>query len=77
MQDFEDALTDIKALLPNKCISQEREDLISHGSSSWTYHNPKVLPGAVLYPRHTEDVSSLIIGYLPNAHNLTTLRLST
>ena len=57
MVDFEKALTGIKAILPEDCISQDRQDLIYHGSSSWTYHSPKVLPGAVLYPRKTEDVS--------------------
>ena len=56
MQDFEKAFSEIQALLPEECISLDREDLISHGSSSWTYHDPKVLPGAVLFPRNTDDV---------------------
>ena len=58
MADFDEALSIIKTILPEDCISRDREDLISHGSSSWTYHDPKVLPGAVLYPRKTEDVRS-------------------
>lgn len=57
MQDFNKALEEIKAILPKECISTERDELITHGSSGWTYHDPKVLPGAVLFPRHTDDVS--------------------
>jgi hypothetical protein len=59
MADFEKAFGQLKATLPADCISTDRDELITHGSSSWTYHDPKVLPGAVLYPRHTEDVSGL------------------
>jgi D-lactate dehydrogenase (cytochrome) len=58
MNDFEQAFNEIKAILPQDCISTDREDLIQHGSSSWTYHDPKVLPGAVLFPRNTDDVRS-------------------
>ncbi|CAD6568519.1 MAG: hypothetical protein CYPHOPRED_002683 [Cyphobasidiales sp. Tagirdzhanova-0007] len=60
MADFDIAFSQVKAILPQECITQEREDLISHGRSSWTYHDPKVLPGAVLYPRHTEDVIEIM-----------------
>lgn len=56
MEDFKQAFDIVKRALPADCISQDREDLITRGSSSWTYHDPRVLPGAVLYPRNTDDV---------------------
>jgi D-lactate dehydrogenase (cytochrome) len=59
MEDFNKALEKIKAILPKECVSIDRDELITHGSSGWTYHDPKVLPGAVLFPRHTDDVSEL------------------
>lgn len=68
MDDFAKAFEQVKNALPADCISQDREDLISHGSSSWTYHDPRVLPGAVLYPRNTDDVS------MPLCFNGTILR---
>ena len=59
-EDFDSAFAEIKNFLPAEQISTNREDLITHGASSWTYHDPKVLPGAVLYPRHTEDVVGIV-----------------
>lgn len=61
MEDFNKALEKIKAILPSECISTDRDELITHGSSGWTYHDPKVLPGAVLFPRNTEDVSGVML----------------
>lgn len=57
MQDFDKALSEMKNTLPSECISLDREELMSHGYSTWTYHDPRILPGAVLFPRNTEDVS--------------------
>ena len=59
MADFEKAIEELRASLPEECFSTDREELVSHGSSTWTYHNPEILPGAVLYPRHTEDVVAM------------------
>ena len=75
MADFDIAFSQVKAILPQECITQEREDLISHGRSSWTYHDPKVLPGAVLYPRHTEDVR-LCLGKISYTNSKLSSRLS-
>jgi hypothetical protein len=58
--DFAAALTKVKALLPEDCISQDNNDLLSHGSSDWQHHLPSALPGVVLYPRSTEDVSGIV-----------------
>lgn len=68
MEDFNKALEKIKAILPKECISEDRDELITHGSSGWTYHDPKVLPGAVLFPRSTDDVSGAgLVGHIwPN-----------
>lgn len=56
MEAFEKALEQLRTSLPSECFSTDREDLIQHGSSTWTYHNPEILPGVVVYPRSTEDV---------------------
>lgn len=46
--------------LPEDCIGTDRDSLISHGVSSWSHLDPKGLPGAVLYPRSTEDVVRIV-----------------
>ncbi|KAA1112208.1 hypothetical protein PGTUg99_013411 [Puccinia graminis f. sp. tritici] len=58
-EDFRTALEKIQKILPVDCVSWHREDLLYHGTSPWTYHHPDCLPGAVLYPRSTEDVSKI------------------
>ena len=56
MQDFETAIAELRRSLPDECFSTDREELLAHGASTWTYHDAKALPGVVIYPRHTEDV---------------------
>ncbi|KAH9460932.1 hypothetical protein Pst134EA_017242 [Puccinia striiformis f. sp. tritici] len=58
--DFSSALDKIRKILPDDCVSLDRDDLIYHGVSPWTYHLPDCLPGAILYPRSTEDVSRIV-----------------
>ncbi|KAH9818893.1 hypothetical protein DFH28DRAFT_887792 [Melampsora americana] len=58
--DFRDALETLKGLIPLECISWNRDDLLLHGSSSWSYHAPDCLPGAILYPRSTQDVVKIV-----------------
>lgn len=58
-EEFNAALALIRSILPAECISSSLEDLKYHGLSPWTYHHPDCLPGVVLYPRSTEDVSKI------------------
>lgn len=58
--DFRDALETLKRLIPLECISWNRDDLLLHGSSSWSYHAPDCLPGAIVYPRSTQDVVKIV-----------------
>ncbi|OAV98535.1 hypothetical protein PTTG_25581 [Puccinia triticina 1-1 BBBD Race 1] len=59
-EEFTAALQKIQKILPADCVSWDRADLLYHGTSPWTYHHPDCLPGAVLYPRSTEDVSKIV-----------------
>lgn len=56
MRDFKAALQEVASFLPDDCISREINDLVFHGSSTYAHHTPELLPGAVLYPRSTDDV---------------------
>ncbi|KAG0146065.1 hypothetical protein CROQUDRAFT_78120 [Cronartium quercuum f. sp. fusiforme G11] len=58
--DFRDALEKLKSMIPLECISWNRDDLLLHGRTQWSYHTPDSLPGAVLYPRSTEDVVQIV-----------------
>ncbi|KAL8281364.1 hypothetical protein RQP46_006398 [Phenoliferia psychrophenolica] len=58
--DFARAMKEIKEWLPEDCLAQDKETLLDYGHSDWSYHNLKGLPGAVLMPRSTEDVSRIV-----------------
>lgn len=57
---FNAAMEEIRATFPVDCISEDRDALVAHGHSSWAAHDPKGLPGAVLYPRDTSDVVQIV-----------------
>jgi D-lactate dehydrogenase (cytochrome) len=46
--------------LSTQLISQEKDCLIDHGYSQWSYHEAQALPGCVIYPRSTQDVVKLV-----------------
>ncbi|GAA6025950.1 hypothetical protein JCM8202_004279 [Rhodotorula sphaerocarpa] len=57
---FDRALEEIKAWLPAEEMDQSRDNLVSHGYNEWAAHGPTGLPGAVLYPRSTDDVARIV-----------------
>ncbi|KAK4054700.1 D-lactate ferricytochrome c oxidoreductase [Microbotryomycetes sp. JL221] len=57
---FKKALEEVRGWMPPEFVSVDRDDLISHGYSDWIPHDPHGLPGAVLYPRSTEDVVKIV-----------------
>ncbi|KAI8959703.1 hypothetical protein F5Y11DRAFT_291062 [Daldinia sp. FL1419] len=62
--EMEDALKEIRReLIKNgeeeDIISTDPEDLLAHGYSEWSTTNPDGLPVAVVYPRSTEQVSTI------------------
>lgn len=57
---FDRALEEIKAWLPAEEMDQSRDTLVSHGYNEWAAHGPTGLPGAVLYPRSTDDVARIV-----------------
>ncbi|KAI5476593.1 hypothetical protein MNV49_007480 [Pseudohyphozyma bogoriensis] len=57
---FENAMKELREVLPGDCVETDRNVLEAHGWSSWSYHDPEGLPGAVLYPRSTEDVVAIV-----------------
>lgn len=50
----------IETWLPSENIARDRETLVGHGLSEWSYHNDVAMHGAVLYPRSTEDVVKIV-----------------
>lgn len=57
---FDDAMTELKSWIPDDCLAEDRDSLVAHGHSDWAAHDPKGLPGAVLYPRDTADVVKIV-----------------
>lgn len=57
---FAAAMAEIDSFLPSDSISRDRLALESHAFSEWDYHTCRALPGAVLYPRNTEDVVRIV-----------------
>ncbi|KAK4054174.1 D-lactate ferricytochrome c oxidoreductase [Microbotryomycetes sp. JL201] len=57
---FNQALDEVKKWMPAEFVSTDRDDLVSHGYSDWIPHDPRGLPGAVLYPRSTDDVVKIV-----------------
>lgn len=58
--DFDKALLELQTWIPEDCLATDRDSLTSHGHSDWAAHDPNGLPGAVLYPRSTEDVVKIV-----------------
>ncbi|GAA5925873.1 hypothetical protein JCM10213_007310 [Rhodosporidiobolus nylandii] len=54
------ALKELEAWLPEDCFDLSRESLVAKGYNEWAAHGPTGLPGAVLYPRSTEDVVQIV-----------------
>ena len=46
-------------MLGEEAIRTDRHDLLVHGVSEWSSINADRLPGAVAYPKSTEDVSHI------------------
>ncbi|KAI0110994.1 hypothetical protein F4776DRAFT_355794 [Hypoxylon sp. NC0597] len=64
LDEMEDALKEIRREIASKgeeedIISTDPEDLLAHGYSEWSTTNPDGLPVAVVYPRSTEQVSTI------------------
>ncbi|KAI1212532.1 FAD-linked oxidase-like protein [Annulohypoxylon truncatum] len=63
LDEMEDALNEIRREISKKgggdIISTDPEDLLAHGYSEWSTVNPDGLPVAVVYPRSTEQVSTI------------------
>ncbi|KWU43995.1 hypothetical protein RHOSPDRAFT_18613 [Rhodotorula sp. JG-1b] len=59
-EKFDKALQEIKAWFPADEMDQSRETLVTHGYNDWAAHGPTGLPGAVLYPRSTDDVVKIV-----------------
>ncbi|KAK4703900.1 hypothetical protein P7C70_g2311, partial [Phenoliferia sp. Uapishka_3] len=59
-EDFNKAMEEIRELLPQDNWSQDKETLLAYGLNEWSYHDLSGLPGAVLMPRSTEDVSRIV-----------------
>ncbi|ORY89746.1 FAD-linked oxidase-like protein [Leucosporidium creatinivorum] len=58
--NFDSAVKELESWIPQDCLAQDRDSLVSHGHSDWAAHDPKGLPGAVIYPRNTEDVVRIV-----------------
>ncbi|GAA5826536.1 hypothetical protein JCM3770_006374 [Rhodotorula araucariae] len=59
-EGFAKALGEIRAWLGEEDVDTSRETLVAHGYNEWAAHGPTGLPGAVLYPRSTEDVVKIV-----------------
>ncbi|GAA5873373.1 hypothetical protein JCM3774_000762 [Rhodotorula dairenensis] len=57
---FDKAVEEIATWFPAEEMDQSRETLVAHGYNEWAAHGPTGLPGAVLYPRSTEDVVKIV-----------------
>ncbi|KAM0751434.1 hypothetical protein T439DRAFT_325571 [Meredithblackwellia eburnea MCA 4105] len=58
--DFKKAMEEVKGVLPDDCYTQDKDTLWEFGATPWTYHDPRGLPGAILYPRSTADVVEIV-----------------
>ncbi|KAI1478261.1 hypothetical protein K445DRAFT_289165 [Daldinia sp. EC12] len=64
VEEMENALKEIRRELiksgeEEDIISTDPDDLLAHGYSEWSTTNPDGLPVAVVYPRSTEQVSTI------------------
>ncbi|GAA5845704.1 hypothetical protein JCM5353_005641 [Sporobolomyces roseus] len=59
-EGFNTAVAELKAYFPEDCVAEDRDALIAHGWNDWAAHGPTGLPGAILYPRSTEDVVRIV-----------------
>ncbi|GAA5936530.1 uncharacterized protein JCM15063_001912 [Sporobolomyces koalae] len=59
-EGFDKALADLRAYFPPECVDDDRDALIAHGWNDWAAHGPTGLPGAIVYPRTTEDVVKIV-----------------
>jgi D-lactate dehydrogenase (cytochrome) len=60
VEGFETGLKELGTWLPSDCYATDKDSLVSHGYSDWAALDSKALPGAVLYPRSTEDVVKIV-----------------
>ncbi|GAA5899160.1 hypothetical protein JCM8208_003021 [Rhodotorula glutinis] len=60
LDGFTKALDEIRAWLSDEDLDTSRDTLVAHGYNEWAAHGPTGLPGAVLYPRSTEDVVKIV-----------------
>ncbi|KAJ5624525.1 CAZyme family AA4 [Penicillium lagena] len=58
-QDFEKAVSELRAKLSEDSISTDEDDLHRHGFSEWSSINADRLPVAIAYPTTTEEVSEI------------------
>ncbi|GAA6058652.1 hypothetical protein JCM10212_004063 [Sporobolomyces blumeae] len=57
---FNKAVAALKQQLPEDCIAEDRDSLVAHGWNDWAAHGPTGLPGAIVYPRNTDDVVLIV-----------------
>ncbi|KAA6408120.1 MAG: glycolate subunit [Lasallia pustulata] len=59
-KELDRAVAELRSLLGDEdAVSTDDEDLRNHGFSEWSSINIDQLPGAVAYPKSTEDVSKI------------------
>ncbi|GAA5967583.1 hypothetical protein JCM3765_002294 [Sporobolomyces pararoseus] len=59
-ESFAKAVEELRAYFPEDCIAEDKDSLIAHGWNDWAAHGPTGLPGAIVYPRSTEDVVKIV-----------------
>lgn len=59
-KDMQTAIEEIRSTLGEDSVSIDDEDLKLHGYSEWSPANIETLPIAVVYPKSTEEVSTLM-----------------
>ncbi|GAA5917924.1 hypothetical protein JCM6882_006504 [Rhodosporidiobolus microsporus] len=59
-EGFNALVEELKQWIPEDCFAQDRDSLVSHGWNDWAAHGPTGLPGAIVYPRNTDDVVRLV-----------------
>ncbi|SCV73828.1 BQ2448_6258 [Microbotryum intermedium] len=57
---FDAAVKELQALLPEHLLSLDRDSLVARSHSDWASHDPSGLPGAILFPRGTQDVVNIV-----------------
>ncbi|GAA99450.1 uncharacterized protein L969DRAFT_619913 [Mixia osmundae IAM 14324] len=57
---FDAALEAAKNVVGHENCTTDQQELVAHGTSDWSYHMTRKVPGAVLYPNSTDDVVRIV-----------------